>query len=250
MPRQARTMSSSRIYHIMLRGINQQQIFEDEQDYKRFLKILEECKVICEYKIYAYCLMGNHIHLLLETGKEDCSLVMKRICTRFVYWYNLKYNRVGHLFQDRYRSEPVEDESYLVMATVYIHQNPMKAGITKGLSYKYSSYDSYIKKDFWLVDGEKVKEAMKPFDFEEYHKNFTETRFIDIDEKPIQRKTDEDIIELLKKKYKCNSTSDFQNLPIHKRDKYVLELKKYGASLRQISRLTGISLGVIRGILE
>ena len=83
MPRQARTMSSSGIYHIMLRGINQQQIFEDEQDYKRFLKILEECKVICEYKIYAYCLMGNHIHLLLETGKEDCSLVMKRICTRF-----------------------------------------------------------------------------------------------------------------------------------------------------------------------
>ena len=91
---------------------------------------------------------------------------------------------------------------------------------------------------------------MKPFDFEEYHKNYTETRFIDIDEKPIQRKTDEDIIELLKKKYKCNSTSDFQNLPIHKRDKYVLELKKYGASLRQISRLTGISLGVIRGILK
>ena len=60
----------------------------------------------------------------------------------------------------------------------------------------------------------------------------------------------DDIIELLKKKYKCNSTSDFQNLPIHKRDKYVLELKKYGASLRQISRLTGISLGVIRGILK
>ncbi|WP_458453985.1 transposase [Methanobrevibacter sp.] len=250
MPRQARTKSNSGIYHIMLRGINQQQIFEDEQDYKRFLKILEECKAICEYKIYAYCLMGNHIHLLLETGKEDCSLVMKRICTRFVYWYNLKYNRVGHLFQDRYRSEPVEDESYLVMATVYIHQNPMKSGITKGLSYKYSSYDNYIKNDFWIVDGEKVIEAMKPFQFEEYHKNFVEARFIDVNEKTIQRKTDEEIIELLKKKYKCNSTSDFQNLPTPKRDKYVLELKKHGASLRQISRLTGISLGIIRGILK
>ena len=91
MPRQARDKSNSGIYHIMLRGINQQQIFEDEQDYKKFLSILEECKAICEYKIYAYCLMGNHIHLLIETGKEDCSLVMKRICTRFVYWYNLKY---------------------------------------------------------------------------------------------------------------------------------------------------------------
>lgn len=250
MPRQARAKSNSGIYHIMLRGINQQQIFEDEQDYKKFLKILEECKAICEYKIYAYCLMGNHIHLLLETGKEDCSLVMKRISTRFVYWYNLKYNRVGHLFQDRYRSEPVEDESYLVMATVYIHQNPIKAGITTGLNYKYSSYDSYLKNDFSIVDGEKVVEAMRPFQFAEYHKNIVESRFIDVNEKVIQRKTDEDIIELLKKKYKCNSTSDFQNLSIPKRDKYVMELKNYGASLRQISRLTGISLGVIRGILK
>lgn len=250
MPRQARNKSNSGIYHIMLRGINQQQIFEDDQDYKRFLKILEECKSICEYKVYAYCLMGNHIHLLLETGKEECSLIMKRICTRFVYWYNLKYNRVGHLFQDRYRSEPVEDESYLVMAVVYIHQNPMKAGITKGLSYKYSSYDSYIKGDFGFVDGEKVVEAMQPFEFAEYHKNFIEARFIDVNEKVVQRKTDEDIIELLKKKYKCNSVSDFQKLPTLKRDKYVLELKKHGASLRQISRLTGISLGVVRGILK
>lgn len=175
---------------------------------------------------------------------------MKRICTRFVYWYNLKYNRVGHLFQDRYRSEPVEDESYLVMAVVYIHQNPMKAGITKGLSYKYSSYDSYIKGDFGFVDGEKVVEAMQPFEFAEYHKNFIDARFIDVNEKVVQRKTDEDIIELLKKKYKCNSVSDFQKLPTLKRDKYVLELKKHGASLRQISRLTGISLGVVRGILK
>ena len=77
-----------------------------------------------------------------------------------------------------------------------------------------------------------------------------EARFIDVNEKTIQRKTDEDIIELLKRKYKCNSTSDFQNLPTSKRDKYVLELKEYGASLRQISRLTGISLGVVRGILK
>ena len=133
---------------------------------------------------------------------------------------------------------------------VIIHQNPMKAGLTKGLSYKYSSYDSYIKNDFSIVDGEKVVEVMKPFQFEEYHKNVVEAQFIDVNEKAIQRKTDEDIIELLKKKYKCNSTSDFQNLPAPKRDKYVLELKKYGASLRQISRLTGISLGVVRGILK
>ena len=250
MPRQARVKSNSGIYHIMLRGINQQQIFEEEQDYKRFLKILEECKTISEYKVYAYCLMGNHIHLLLEMGKEDCSLVMKRICTRFVYWYNLKYDRVGHLFQDRYKSEPVEDESYMTMAVAYIHQNPMKAGITKGLSYKYSSYDKYIQKDFSFVDGEKVIEALFPFDFEEWHKEIVENKFLDVNETPLKRMTDEDIVSIMKEKFKCNSVADFQSLPIPRRNTYVAELNKSGASLRQISRLTGVSVGIIRGILK
>ena len=89
----------------MLRGINRQDIFEDEEDFLHFLTVLKECKAICEFEIYAYCLMTNHIHLLIKSGKEPLALVFKRIGSRFVYWYNLKYRRSGHLFQDRYKSE-------------------------------------------------------------------------------------------------------------------------------------------------
>ena len=96
MPRQARKKSSSGIYHIMLRGINQQQIFEDSEDFNKFLQVLKDSKAISEFKIFAYCLMGNHIHLLIQEQKEPIEQIMKRIATRFVYWYNIKYQRVGH----------------------------------------------------------------------------------------------------------------------------------------------------------
>ena len=84
----------------MLRGINRQTVFLDEEDNRHFLAVLELCKEISEYRVYAYCLMGNHVHLLLQTGKEPLELAMKRIGTRYVVWYNAKYDRVGHLFQN------------------------------------------------------------------------------------------------------------------------------------------------------
>ena len=79
LPRQARQKSESGIYHIMLRGINQQLIFEDEEDNVKFLEVLKDCKTVSEYKIFAYCLMGNHLHLLLKTEKESLEQIFKRI---------------------------------------------------------------------------------------------------------------------------------------------------------------------------
>ena len=147
MPRQARRKSESGIYHIMLRGINQQQIFEDREDYEKFLQILKDCKAVSEYKLFAYCLMGNHIHLLIQEDKEPIEQVIKRLATRFVYWYNIKYQRVGHLFQDRFKSEPVEDDAYFMTVIRYIHQNPVKAGLCKNVrEYEYSSYKNFFDK--------------------------------------------------------------------------------------------------------
>ncbi len=89
--------------------------------------------------------MSNHIHLLLKQGQEDLSTVFKRIGAKYVYWYNRKYNHQGHLFQDRFKSEVVEDDPYFLVVLRYIHQKPIKAGITKDLChYPLSSYPEYI----------------------------------------------------------------------------------------------------------
>ena len=147
MPRQARRKSESGIYHIMLRGINKQVIFEDEEDNFKFLETLKKYKAISGYKIFAYCLMSNHVHLLLKIEKEDIDLIIKRVASSYVYWYNWKYKRNGHLFQDRFKSEPVENDSYFLTVVRYIHQNPLKAGVCKSIDgYNFSSYNEYVKK--------------------------------------------------------------------------------------------------------
>ena len=93
MPRKARIISNSQTYHVMLRGINRQQVFLEPGDYELFFEILKTCKALSGFKLYACCLMGNHVHLLIKTEEEDISQVMKRIGIRFVQGINQKYGR-------------------------------------------------------------------------------------------------------------------------------------------------------------
>ena len=145
MPRQARKKAESDIYHIMLRGIDRQLIFEDSEDYFRFLDIVQECRELDRFKLYAYCLMGNHVHLLIKISCDNLETIFKRIGGRYVYYYNVKYKRIGPLFQDRFRSEPVEDDAYFLTVLRYIHQNPVKAKICRSVKeYPYSSYAAYL----------------------------------------------------------------------------------------------------------
>ena len=141
MPRGARKTSSTDIYHVMLRGINRQDIFEEDEDKKIFLWIIRECIKVSGCDIYAYCLMSNHVHILIRTKTESIGVIMKRIGTRYVLYFNEKYGRVGHLFQDRFKSEPIETDEYFLTVLRYIHQNPLKANMCKKLEdYAYSSY--------------------------------------------------------------------------------------------------------------
>ena len=137
MPRQSREKSDTGIYHVMLRGINRQDIFEDEEDYRKmilFLRGLVErtddngLRIQPSCLIYSYCLMSNHLHLLVKEKDEGVSEAVKRIGILYAQYFNRKYERNGHLFQDRFRSEPVNSMEYFVTLIRYIHQNPVKAG--------------------------------------------------------------------------------------------------------------------------
>jgi REP element-mobilizing transposase RayT len=114
----------------MVRGINRQDIFQNDEDKGVYLKRIAKYKDECGFKIYAYCFMCNHIHLLIKEGEKSISEAMKKIGTSYVYWYNLKHNRTGHLFQDRFRSEVVENDAYLLTVAKNIHQNPVKIGLS------------------------------------------------------------------------------------------------------------------------
>jgi len=144
MPRLPRRKSSTGIYHITMRGVNKSNIFLEPEDYTTFLNYLQNIKKSSGAEIYAYCLMTNHIHLLLKEVNEDLSKTFQRLGAGFVGWYNRKYERVGHLFQSRYGSEVVETDTYLLMISRYIHQNPVKAGLArKVIDYPWSSIHEY-----------------------------------------------------------------------------------------------------------
>ena len=145
MPRQARVKSESGYYHILLRGIGKLCIFEDQQDREKFIQILKKYKEEQKYEIIAYCLMENHMHLLIRDIDGKLDLIMKKIAGSYAYYFNWKYERVGHLFQDRFKSEPVEDDAYFLTVIRYIHQNPCKANISEACEYIWSSYGDYIK---------------------------------------------------------------------------------------------------------
>jgi len=246
MPRLPRQKSESGIYHIMLRGINQQAIFEDNEDYFKFVETLEKYKAVSEYKVFAYCLMSNHIHILLKAEKEDLDLIMKRVAGSYVYWYNRKYYRKGHLFQDRFRSEPVEDDVYFMTVLRYIHQNPIKAGIVDDIDkYRYSSYNDYIREESRVVDLNVVLSLMKKDEFIAFNNEKNDDICLDIEAKDF-RINDIDAKKIIKKLSKCDSVTEFQQLEQKKRDEYIRKLKDKGLSIRQISRLTGISFSIVR----
>lgn len=111
MPRVRRKYSNiTNIYHIILRGNDKQDIFYDEQDKYVFLKYLKENKEKYNFDIYAYCLMDNHIHMVLQDINKNLSQIMKSLATRYAIYFNKKYDRIGHLFQDRYLSKTVETQ--------------------------------------------------------------------------------------------------------------------------------------------
>lgn len=243
MPRKAREKSSTNIYHVMLRGINRQTIFEDDEDNEKFLQILDDFKKICEYKIYGYCLMGNHVHLLLKEGKEELDKIFKRIGTSYVYWYNWKYSRCGHLFQDRFKSEVVEDDKYLVTVLRYIHQNPIKAGICETLDeYKWSSYNEYINKD-GIVNYDFVLGIIGVENFYEFMNEKSDEICLEISNgKKIK---DNKLIKEIEKRFNIKALM-IQNEARDKTEQLLKEILGIErVSTRQLSRVTGISTNII-----
>lgn len=252
MPRTTREKSSTGIYHVMFRGVNHQIIFEDDEDCIKYLETLKTYQQKSGYTIYAYCLMSNHIHLLIKEKTEDLGLTFKRIGASYVHWYNWKYNRRGHLFQDRYKSEVVENDRYFLTVLRYIHQNPLKAGIVKDISdYRWSSYNEYLGEteicdiDFaynmFSADRMKAISLFKEF-------NFAQNQDSCLDYDQNIRINDAEASAFIKSISFVNNPTEVQCLEKEKRNGIIKACKEKGLSLRQIERLTGVSLGVIRVI--
>ena len=233
----------------MLRGINKQIIFECDMDRQKFLDTVNRYKAISNYEVLGYCLMNNHIHLLLKENDESVSTALKRICSSYVRWYNLKYERCGHLFQERFKSEVVKNDAHLLTVLRYIHQNPIKAGLSKSVvEYKWSSYKDYIRKstlsdsDYLLtMISNNKEESIKLFiDYTNVQNN---DKCMDYEVKV--RLLDDDILKQFAD-YGIVNASELQQLDRARRNQIIIGLKaNKGITIRQLARVTGLSKSLI-----
>ncbi len=151
MPRPRRPQVSNGVYHVVVRGNNKQKIFLEKDDYKIYLRYLEECKEKHLFKLFLYVLMPNHVHLLLRTSEEEdlsVSRIMHFLNSRYSKYFNKRHERSGHLLQGRFFSELIEEDAHLVELTRYIHLNPVRAGLAKNAGdYPFSSFHFYTDKE-------------------------------------------------------------------------------------------------------
>lgn len=179
MPRKKHEWYVGAKLHVIARGNHRNDIFRDETDYEVYLNYLKEAMEYYKNKYYiiAYVLMTNHVHIVIETTDKDVSDFVKRVHSRYAWNFNKKYNYIGHLFQDRYRGELIENDSYMLEVSRYVHLNPVKANmVQKPEEYKWSSYSIYIgEKEEEFIDSHKILCYFKEENRGKLYKKFVES---------------------------------------------------------------------------
>jgi len=166
-------------YHITARGNRRSDIFKDDEDFQVYLEIINETMEYYPnyYEIICYCLMDNHIHLLLKTKERHMKDFMARVNSIYAKFFNGKYNYIGHLYQDKYFAELIESDSQMIDTSRYVHLNPVRAKmVEKPQDYLWSSYRMYIgEKEEKLITSKEVLSYFKKGKEKELYRNFVES---------------------------------------------------------------------------
>lgn len=154
MARPPRVHFPNAFYHVMLRGNGGQDLFYTDKDRYKFYNLLQEGISKFNFQIHGFCLMSNHVHLIIQVNEVSLSKIMQNVCFRYAAWINKCLNRVGHLFQGRFKAKLIDSDFYCLQLIHYIHSNPVKANIVTCMAdYKWSSHSAYINNDYlpWLT---------------------------------------------------------------------------------------------------
>jgi len=245
MARRSRIEFEGGFYHVITRGNQRQKIFHEEKDFLKYLEFLADYKDRYGFWVYAYVLMGNHVHLLIETGQVPLSKILQGINQRFTMYFNRRYGTVGHLFQGRYKAILCDRDAYLLSLVKYLHYNPVRAGVVRDPGeYRWSSHREYIGlnknglADTGLVlgmfskDSKRGRRLYREYMREE-DKTSREEFYRTVDQRVLG---DEEFVERVRGRVKSGIFA---------------RRRRHGVSLREIARgvgeVFGIALGELRG---
>lgn len=167
-------------YHITARGNHRNDIFRDEADFEMYLIIMKESLSYYEkynYELTCYCLMTNHVHLLVKTNEKETADLIRRVHSIYSRYFNKKYNYVGHLWQDRYFAELIEGDKQMLQTSRYIHLNPLRANMVKEAeNYKWSSYGMYLGLECEkLIKSQNILAYFRKANCRELYRRFVES---------------------------------------------------------------------------
>lgn len=213
------------------------------------LEIIREIKQEVEFSIIAYCVMDNHMHLLMKANEYNLALVMKKINVKYAMYYNRLENRYGYVFQGRFRSEAVENNRYMLGVIRYIHNNPVKAGICKNISYyHWSSANEYINRNTDIINGKYLNEVLALFNnkaqFIQFHNLYDDNLYIDTKEEESQNIQEiiKNTIEQYAYKYGINQHQFNQK---HKEELAIKLLNLNVTTIKEISELCNLNTNIV-----
>ena len=244
MPRKARQFGYSGYLHVVAKGNGGQILFDEDRDHRHYLSLLERYSREMQVTVVAYCLMDNHVHLLIHDSQNAASEFMRRLNTSYAWYYNKRNERSGHVFQNRFFSEPIDNERYLLAVYRYILQNPLKAGLGRMSDYKWSSYHVEKRGDTF-VDASVIRGCFKD---ETSHEAF----LAEEEDMPCadyaSRLSDRDALMILRRSAPAGNEKMIAALDRKARNEILMKLKGTGIAAKQIERLTGVGRGTVRRV--
>jgi REP element-mobilizing transposase RayT len=250
--RAARKESDTGYYHIMTRGINKEYIFNNDFEKDMILRIFDEKlqqKPENElFRIVAYCIMSNHLHMIVHSEKKALINIMKKVNITYAMSYNRKNNRVGALFQERYKSQVICDEKHLFGAIRYVHNNPLKARMVQDVKdYRWSSIVEYIEKRSYLIDPIEKKLVLDRFhsndDFLKFHTYEDDREHLELSEE-IEEQREHKAQKIVEEYFLEKGINEKRHL--RDKDELILRLlKESKLSNRKIAKLVEVSVSTV-----
>lgn len=242
--RKKRIKSSTGLYHVVIRGVNKQAIFLDSEDRKIFLSLMKKYRIKHSIKIHAFSLMDNHVHILLEDMDDKLSSFMQILASVYARFFNKKYDRVGHLYQDRFLSEVIENQEYFLTVFRYVLQNPLKAHLCHGIDYAWNSY-KYLYKKSNYIDTHLIYEILgSKNNIDSFLRIQNTDECIDMSLRPSEKELS--MVLKIKKILKTDNPVLKQDIPKSLLYDKIKLLRKAGLSINSIARVTGVGRYLIQ----
>ena len=246
--------SYTNVYHVILRSINQQEIFYDNNDRSKFLKCLKLTKEKYQYDLYAYILMNNHVHLLIKDGKDNLSKIIQSLATSYAMYFNKKYQRIGHVFYNRFKSKEIENLGYFLNVIRYIHFNCEKAKMCEFDKFYWSSYHDFFKLTS-LTDTTRVLKIIElnQNEFQYIHEEYRKLKGFEKDNFELEEINLDDklAVQKIKEQLKIDNLVSIQNFNNRKRDEIISNILKIeGIKKNQLARILGVSERLIYRAVE